>query len=84
MRELPELHVPPPRAGAGAFISDLDLPDIDLASIADGPRLEEPTLQLIMDHPPPSNRWFYWVLAAIAVIGVALGYTSLRLGWLRF
>ena len=82
--ELPELHVPPPRAGAGAFISDLDLPDIDLAAIADGPRLEEPTLQLIMDQPPPSNRWFYWVLAAIAVIGVALGYTSLRLGWLRF
>ena len=82
--ELPELHVPPRRAGAGAFISDLDLPDIDLASIADGPRMEEPSLQLIMDHPPSSNAWFYWVLAAIAVIGVALGYTSLRLGWLRF
>ena len=83
--ELPELHVPPPRSGAGAFISDLDLPDIDLASIADGPRLDdEPTLRLIMDQPPKSNVWFYWMLAAIAVIGVALGYTSLRLGWLRF
>jgi general secretion pathway protein A len=85
VRELPELLVPPPRAGAGAFISDLDLPDIDLASIADGPRLdEEPTLRLIIDQRPASNTWFYWVLAAIAVIGVALGYTSLRLGWLRF
>jgi general secretion pathway protein A len=83
--EVPELHVPPPRAGAGAFISDLDLPDIDLASIADGPRLdEEPTLRLIIDQRPTSNTWFYWMLAAIAVIGVALGYTSLRLGWLRF
>jgi hypothetical protein len=37
-----------------------------------------------MDQTPHSNTWFYWVLAAIAVIGVALGYTSLRLGWLRF
>jgi general secretion pathway protein A len=85
IHDLPELHVPPPRAGAGAFISDLDLPDIDLAAIADGPRHdEEPSLRLIMDQPPRSNTWFYWMLAAIAVIFLALGYTSLRLGWLRF
>jgi hypothetical protein len=83
--ELPELHVPPARSGAGAFISDLDLPDIDLASITDGPRLdEESSLRLIMDQPAPSNTWFYWMLVAIAIIFLGLGYTTLRLGWLRF
>ena len=79
---LPELHVPPPRPNAGAFISDLDLPDIDLASIGDGPRVDS-ELRLIMDHPLPSRGWFYWVLAALAVIGVAGVYTAWRLGWIR-
>ena len=82
--EVLEFHVPPPRADAAAFISDLDLPDIDLASIGDGPRLDtEPTLRLIIDPPPSSGAWFYWMLAAIAVIGVAVGYTAWRLGWIR-
>jgi general secretion pathway protein A len=80
--ELPELHVPPPRHGAGAFISDLDLPDIDLSAIADGPR-QDSDLQLIIDRPRPSNRWLYWVLAAVAVIAVAAGYTAWRLGWIK-
>jgi hypothetical protein len=77
--------VPPPRPNAGTFISDLDLPDIDLSTIADGPRLEdEPTLQLIMDRPPPSKAWFYWLLAGIAVTGAAAVYAGWRFGWIQF
>ncbi len=83
--DLPELHVPPPRAHAGAFISDLDLPDIDLASISDGPRQDgEPTLHLVMDQTPSPRAWIYWMLLAVAVIGIAAGYTAWRLGWIRF
>lgn len=79
--ELPELHVPPPRPNAGAFISDLDLPDIDLASISDAPR--ESDLHLIIEEPPKSKAWFYWVLLALVVIGVGAGYTAWRLGWIK-
>lgn len=79
----PELHVAPLRADAGAFISDLDLPDIDLAAIGDVPRADV-ELRLIMDHAPPSKAWFYWVLAAVAVIGVGVMYTAWRLGWIKY
>jgi general secretion pathway protein A len=82
VEELPELHVPPPRPGAGRFISDLDLPDIDLASISDGPR-DDAELRLIIERPHSSKAWLYWVLAALAVIGVAAGYTAWRMGWVR-
>lgn len=81
--ELPELHVPPPRPNAGVFISDLDLPDIDLAAIGDAPRADA-ELRLFLERPPVSRAWFFWVLAALAVLGVAATYTSWRLGWIRF
>lgn len=81
-REMPELHVPPPRPGAGAFISDLDLPDIDLSTIAEGPRADI-DLRLTIDRPHPSKAWLYWVLAALGVIAVAVGYTAWRFGWIR-
>lgn len=80
--ELPELYVPPPRSNVGAFISDLDLPDIDLAAIGDAPRADG-ELQLIVDQPPASRAWFYWVLVAVAVLGIAATYTGWRLGWIR-
>lgn len=82
LERVPELHVPPPRPDAGTFISDLDLPDIDLASIGDGPRADG-ELHLIMDKAPPSRAWLFWTLAAVAVIGVAGVYTAWRLGWIR-
>lgn len=81
VHELQELHVAPPRKDAGAFISDLELPDIDLSAAGDAPR--ESDLRLIMDTPPPSKAWFYWVLAALAVIGVGTTYAAWRLGWIR-
>lgn len=80
-----DLEFPPAPANAGRFISDLELPDIDLSSVDAGPRLDrEPTLRLIVERPPSGGRWFLWVLAALAVIGVAAGYTAWRFGWIRF
>jgi hypothetical protein len=82
--DLPQIHVPPPRHSSD-FISDMELPDLDLSSIADGPRIEtEPTLRLIVEPEPSNSRWFFWVLAAVAVLGVAAVYTAMRFGWIKF
>lgn len=84
MTDLPDLQAPPLRADAATLMDTLELPDIDLASIPDGPREgHEPSLHLIIDTPPSSKRWLLWVLLALAVIAVGAGYAAWRLGWIK-